>query len=84
MAEAAQRREAITEQNKYEGDWIKLLIVLVVAIGGGTVRLLLGPLGTREAIFAVLGGLLVMGSIGAVLILDARIRRRLQRLMEDL
>jgi hypothetical protein len=73
-------KDYLTERIKYFGDLLKLSCVFLIAIGGGTISLLLGELSSLKTLLAAfgLGGTVVL--VIFVLILDRQIRA----LMEEL
>jgi hypothetical protein len=81
---AERQVEAIKEPNALDGRWITLLWVSLLAIGGGTLRLLLDPRGSLHIILAGIGLLLMVALLSAVLIFDRRMRGRTRTLQEDL
>jgi hypothetical protein len=83
MDEVERQIEALKEQNRYEGDWIKLLILLFVTVGGGTARLVLAEeIRTLDMIFAGFGGLFILGIVSTVLVLHRNIHQRIRAMRE--
>jgi hypothetical protein len=75
-------KEYLTERIKYLGDWLKLVSIFLLAVGGGTISLLLGDLTPTKTVLAVLGaGLTIALAVGGR-VLDRQIRQSLDRLKE--
>lgn len=75
-------KEYLTEQIKYFGDLLKLLCVFMIAIGGGTLSLVLGELTETKAALAVLGAGLTVALVVGGRMLDRQIRKLIDRLKE--
>jgi hypothetical protein len=67
-------KDYLTERIKYFSDALKLSCVFLLAIGGGTVSLLLGELSTVKTAFATVGIGSIIALVVFVLILDRKIR----------
>lgn len=75
-------KEYLTEQIKYLTDVLRLLWVTLLAIGGGTLSLLLGELSMLKALFALggIGAVVILGTI--IQRLDSRVRDLIEKLKE--
>ena len=78
MADRSQER--LKEQIKFEVEWLKLMAVAVLAVGGGSFGLLLGELNQLRLVLAVSGLLVTVGLMGDLL----RQRRRIKTLISHL
>ncbi|MBI3798134.1 MAG: hypothetical protein HY268_14355 [Deltaproteobacteria bacterium] len=75
-------KEYLTEWIKYLSDLLKLSCVFLIAVGGGTLSLLLGELTTTKAVLAVLGTGTTIALVVGGRVLDRQIRESIERLKE--
>ena len=73
-------KEYLTERIKYFGDLLKLSCVFLIAIGGGTLGLLLGGLSGTRTLLASLG----VGSSIALVIFVLSLDRQIRALIREL
>ncbi len=73
-------KDYLTERIKYFGDLLKLSFVLLVAIGGGTISLLLGELSSLKTTLAAFGFGGIVSLVIFMLILDRKIRALIEEL----
>jgi hypothetical protein len=75
-------KEYLTERIKYFSDLLKLAAVFLIAIGGGTLSLLLGDLTTTKIVLALLGASATIAFVIGVRVLDKQIRDLIHSLRE--
>jgi hypothetical protein len=75
-------KEYLTERIKYFSDLLKLSCVFLIAVGGGTLSLLLGELTMTKAVLAVLGTGTTIALVVGGRVLDRQIRESIERLKE--
>jgi hypothetical protein len=75
-------KERLTEQIKFMTEMLRLAWLSLLAVGGGTVGLLLGDLDIRRSLFAVAGVLAVAFFLVFVGHLIRRIRSVIDKLTE--
>jgi hypothetical protein len=75
-------KEYLTERIKYFSDLLKLFCVFLIAIGGGTLSLLLGDLTKAKVILASLGTGATIAFVIGVRVLDKEIRKLIDSLKE--
>jgi hypothetical protein len=73
-------KERVTETIKFLTEMLRLVWLTLLAIGGGTVGLLLGELDTRRAIFAGVG----IGVMVLLAMFIERLRRQIRKSIEQL
>jgi len=73
-------KDYLTERIKYLGDLLKISCVFLIAIGGGTLGLLLGELSRIRTIFAALG----VGSMVVLAVYVLSLDRQIRTLIEGL
>jgi len=75
-------KDFLTERIKYFSDLLKLSCVFLIAVGGGTLSLLLGELTITKAVLAVLGAGITIALVVGGRMLDRQIRESIERLKE--
>jgi hypothetical protein len=75
-------KDYLTERIKYFSDVLKLSCVFLIAVGGGTLSLLLGELTMTKAVLAVLGAGTTIALVVGGRVLDRQIRESIERLKE--
>jgi len=75
-------KDYLTERIKYFSDLLKLSCVFLIAVGGGTLSLLLGELTITKAVLAVLGAGITIALVVGGRMLDRQIRESIERLKE--
>jgi hypothetical protein len=75
-------KEYLTERIKYFSDLLKLSAVFLIAIGGGTLSLLLGELTSTKIILALLGAGATIILVIGIRVLDKQIRALINRIKE--
>ena len=75
-------KDYLTERIKYFSDLLKLSCVFLIAVGGGTLSLLLGELTITKAVLAVLGTGTTIALVVGGRVLDRQIRESIERLKE--
>jgi len=75
-------KDYLTERIKYFSDLLKLSCVFLIAVGGGTLSLLLGELTMTKAVLAVLGAGTTIALVVGGRVLDRQIRESIERLKE--
>lgn len=73
-------KDYLTERIKYLSDALKLACVFLIAIGGGTISLLLGELSTAKTVLAALGASGIIILVAFSMALDRKIRLLIQEL----
>ncbi len=73
-------KERITESIKFSVEMLRLVWLTLLAIGGGTVGLLLGELDARRSIFAGVGIVVMLLLAGFI----EHLRRQIQKAIEQL
>lgn len=69
-----------TERLRYKTEVLKLLVILTVAIGGGSLSLILGELSFLRRVLATAGIVVTLGSLLAAW----RLHRQIERLIEQI
>jgi hypothetical protein len=80
---AGGNKELLKEQIKFEIEWLKLIAIAVLAIGGGSFGLLLGELNTLRLVLAVSGLLATAALMGEVLRQRPHIKALIAQLQEE-
>ena len=75
-------KEYLTERSRYLIDLLRLSCLLLLAVGGGTISLMLGEPRTLKTLLAAVGAALIIGLVTFVWFLDNRIRATLEKLKE--
>ena len=75
-------KDYLTERIKYFSDLLKLSCVFLIAVGGGTLSLLLGELPMTKAVLAVLGTGTTIALVVGGRVLDRQITESIERLKE--
>jgi hypothetical protein len=75
-------KDYLTERIKYFSDLLKLSCVFLIAIGGGTLSLLLGDLTKTKVVLALLGAGITIAFVVGVRMLDKQIRELIDRFKE--
>jgi hypothetical protein len=75
-------KDYLTERIKYFSDLLKLSCVFLIAVGGGTLSLLLGELTMTKAVLAVLGTGTTIALVVGGRVLDRQITESIERLKE--
>ena len=79
-----QQIDSVKELNSLDGRWITLLWVSLLAVGSGSLRLMLNePRESVDVLLAGFGFLIFIILLTAALIFDQRMRRRTRTLQED-
>ncbi len=73
-------KEAITERLKFLTEMLRLIFVALLAVGGGTFSLLLGPYDLLRTLLAAAG---IVTSIGLGVVIE-RLYRKIQQLLVQL
>ncbi|HEV8715822.1 MAG TPA: hypothetical protein VGX03_23710 [Candidatus Binatia bacterium] len=76
-------KEALKEEIKFLTEIFRLLAILTLAVGGGTISLVLGEYTVLKVAFAAVG---IVASIGFIMVLyrlQSHIRNLIKQLKED-
>lgn len=75
-------KDYLTERIKYLSDALKLACIFLIAIGGGTIGLLLGELKGMKTAFAAVGIGSIVILVMYILTLDREIRSLIKKLTD--
>lgn len=75
-------KDYLMERIKYFSDLLKLSCVFLIAVGGGTLSLLLGELTLTKAVLAVPGARVTIALVVSGRVLDRQIREHINKLRE--
>ena len=75
-------KERLSEDIKYLIELLRLIWLSLIAVGSGTIGLLLGELTTRRVVFAGVGAFFMVLFAGVIVYLHRRIKTLIAQLME--